>query len=62
VWRTHSSRRGVGARGAEDTEQQVAQADDDEQFSLIKQERMPDGRTKLILRDKASGQIVQRIE
>jgi predicted dehydrogenase len=57
VWRTHSD-----ARGAEDTEEQVAQAEYDEQFSLIKQERMPDGRTKLILRDKTSGQIVQRIE
>jgi hypothetical protein len=49
-------------RGAEETEQEVAQADYDQQYSLIKQERMPDGRTKLILRDKASGQIVQRIE
>jgi predicted dehydrogenase len=49
-------------RGAEEVEHVVAQTDYDEQYSLIKQERMPDGRTKLILRDKASGQIVQRIE
>jgi hypothetical protein len=49
-------------RGVEEAEQGVARADYDEQYSLIKQERMPDGRTKLILRDKASGQIVQRIE
>jgi predicted dehydrogenase len=49
-------------RGAEEVEQVAAQTDYDEQYSLIKQERMPDGRTKLILRDKGSGQIVQRIE
>jgi hypothetical protein len=53
-------------RGATDVrvgvEDVAAQTDYDEQYSLIKQERMPDGRTKLILRDKGSGQIVQRIE
>jgi predicted dehydrogenase len=49
-------------RGAEETEQETIQADDDAQYSLIKEERMPDGRTKLILRDKATGKIVQKIE
>jgi hypothetical protein len=49
-------------RGAEEVEHVAAQTDYDEQHSLIKSERMPDGRTKLILRDKATGQIVQRIE
>jgi hypothetical protein len=33
----------------------------DEQHFLIKQEVMPDGRVKLILRRKADGQIVQKI-
>ncbi len=33
---------------------------DDEHF-LVKRERMPDGSTKLILREKASGKIVQRV-
>lgn len=28
---------------------------------VIKQERMPDGKVKLILKDKASGKITQRI-
>jgi predicted dehydrogenase len=49
-------------RGAEETEKESTQADDDAQYSLIKEERMPDGRTKLILRDKATGKIVQKIE
>jgi len=40
----------------------LAQTDYDEQYSLIKQERMPDGRLKLIPRDKATGEIVQRVE
>jgi predicted dehydrogenase len=55
VWRGAT---GVRA-GVEDV---AAEMDYNEQYSLIKQERMPDGRTKFILRDKATGQIVQRIE
>jgi hypothetical protein len=31
-------------------------------LELIKKEKMPDGRTKVILRDKATGRIVQTIE
>jgi predicted dehydrogenase len=49
-------------RGAEEAEPESTQVDDDAQYSLIKEERMPDGRTKLILRDKATGKIVQKIE
>jgi len=49
-------------RGAEEAEQEATQVDDDAQYSLIKEERMPDGRTKLILRDKETGKIVQKIE
>lgn len=34
----------------------------DEQYDLIKQEKMPDGRKKLILKDKTSGKVIERIE
>ena len=34
----------------------------DERYALIKKEQMPDGRTKLILKDRESGEVVQRIE
>ena len=33
----------------------------DEQYTLIKKEQMPDGQTKLILKDKKSGEIIQRV-
>jgi predicted dehydrogenase len=49
-------------RGDQESEHVLAQTDYDEQYSLIKQERMPDGKLKLILRNKSSGEIVQRIE
>ena len=32
-----------------------------DKFVVIKQERMPDGKTKLILRDKESDRIVQKV-
>lgn len=34
----------------------------DKEYMLIKEERMPDGRIKLILKEKASGKIVQKIK
>ncbi len=34
----------------------------DETYWLIKQERMPDGRTKLILKDRRTGEVTQRYE
>lgn len=34
----------------------------DEKFRLIKEERMPDGKIKLILKDRATGKIVQKIK
>jgi len=49
-------------RGAERAAEEVAGVDYDEQFLLIKEEKMPDGKLKLILKDKKSGKIVQRIE
>jgi hypothetical protein len=31
-------------------------------LALIKKEKMPDGRTKLIYKEKATGKVVQKIE
>jgi hypothetical protein len=33
----------------------------DEQYWLIKEEKMPDGQVKRILQDRQSGEIVERI-
>ena len=37
-------------------------AEDEAGFVLVKKEKMPDGRTKVILREKATGRISERIE
>ena len=34
----------------------------DDKFDLVKEEKMPDGRTKLILKDKKTGKIVEKIK
>jgi len=34
----------------------------DEKYHLIKEERMPDGKTKLILKDRETGEIIQQIK
>ena len=34
----------------------------DEKYDLVKEEKMPDGRRKLILKDKETGKIIERIE
>jgi predicted dehydrogenase len=49
-------------RGAESAAGERAGADYDEQYALIKEEKMPDGKIKLILRDKETGEIVQRMQ
>jgi predicted dehydrogenase len=49
-------------RGAEGGEDMAAAAAFDERYDLIKRERMPDGGVKLILKDRSSGEVVQRIE
>ncbi len=49
-------------RGSELGEEKTALADYDSQHYLIKQERMPDGRIKRILKHKRTGEIVQRVE
>ena len=41
---------------------EVRQAEYDEYYLLVKEEVMPDGKTKLILKDKADGSIVQKIK
>ena len=48
-------------RGSDDAESEVQMADYDEDHFLIKQEKMPDGKTKYILKQKSSGKIVQKV-
>ena len=48
-------------RGSDDAETEVQMADYDEDHFLIKQEKMPDGKTKYILKQKSSGNIVQKV-
>ncbi len=40
---------------------QTTQPDADERYALLKNERMPDGRTKRIFRDTQTGDIVERV-
>ncbi len=49
-------------RGAAKAEAESKEVDYDEKSVLIKKEKMPDGRTKLILKDKESGKVIQKIE
>jgi predicted dehydrogenase len=46
-------------RGGETTQASSEFVDYDSQYYLIKEEKMPDGKTKLILKDKQSGKITQ---
>jgi predicted dehydrogenase len=48
-------------RGSDDAGTEVRMADYDEDHFLIKQEKMPDGKTKYILKQKSSGEIVQKV-
>jgi predicted dehydrogenase len=48
-------------RGAEGTEQKGGLKEYDRKHYLIKEETMPDGKSKLILKEKESGRIVERI-
>ena len=49
-------------RGADDADAGVQMSDYDDDHFLIKEEKMPDGSTKLILKEKAGGKIVQKIQ
>jgi predicted dehydrogenase len=48
-------------RGAETAAEAGAQAPFDEHYWLIKEEKMPDGQVKRILKDRQTGEIVERI-
>lgn len=48
-------------RGSEEADTGVEQQSYDDAHWLIKEEKMPDGRTKVILKDKQSGQISQKV-
>ena len=47
-------------RGRENVPNVAGIRDFDDEHLLLKEERMPDGATKLILRHKASGRILER--
>lgn len=49
-------------RGSTEIEEEQRLIEYDEDHYLVKEERMPDGRTKLILKEKDSGEIVQKVE
>ncbi len=49
-------------RGSEEITDQAARTDFDAEHYLIKQEVMPDGKIKYILKNKLSGEITQKIE
>lgn len=48
-------------RGKEGLKSGVDQVDFDEKHFLIKKEKMPDGKTKLMLKEKISGKIIQKV-
>ena len=49
-------------RGDTETDNTVELLPFDDAYWLIKRERMPDGRTKLILKSRQTGEVVQRLE
>ena len=48
-------------RGSDDADTGATMTDYDADHFLIKEEKMPDGRTKLILKEKAGGKIIQKV-
>jgi predicted dehydrogenase len=48
-------------RGSEDADTGVQMKDYDDKHFLVKEEKMPDGKTKLILKEKIGGKITQKI-
>jgi predicted dehydrogenase len=50
-----------GWRGKDNMTSSVDLIDYDEHYFLIKKEKMPDGQTKVMLKDKISGSIIQKI-
>jgi predicted dehydrogenase len=48
-------------RGSDEVDTGVVMSEYDDGHFLIKEEKMPDGRTKLILKEKAGGNIIQKV-
>lgn len=48
-------------RGASDEEVAIKGTEEEEQYIYLKEERLPDGRMKLILRDRKTGETIERI-
>jgi predicted dehydrogenase len=48
-------------RGRAEEVEEVAPVEYGEEFVVIKQEQMPDGKTKMILKDKETGQVIEKI-
>jgi predicted dehydrogenase len=66
-YRSMASKRWEGValedwRGSTETEAAGGYVEHDAQHWLIKLERMPDGRRKIILKDKQTGAVTQRVE
>lgn len=49
-------------RGKEMPTNKVEKKSENQDFNIIKEEKMPDGRTKVIMKEKISGKIVQKIK
>lgn len=49
-------------RGKEDAEERAVRTGYDDRHDLVKRERLSDGRVKLILKDRRTGEIVQKVE
>jgi hypothetical protein len=61
VWRGKEELQAeAGKAGGGQAKGKPAQMEDG--FGLVKKEKMPDGRTKVILREKATGRIIEKIE
>jgi predicted dehydrogenase len=59
-WRG-SDEGGADEGGADEGGADVSMAEYDAEHFLVKEEKMPDGRTKLILKEKAGGKIIQKV-
>lgn len=51
----------IGWRGKEGISSHVELLEFDEHYFLIKTEKMPDGKTKLMLKEKSTGNIIQKV-
>jgi predicted dehydrogenase len=48
-------------RGSDEAADKVQLTNYDDQYFLIKEEKMPDGKVKLILKEKAGGKVIQKV-